>query len=137
MPAQPGKFVTDSSNHTTPVLYAEAEAGVPQLITSWESFKNRFGDFQDGNRILAHAVYGYFNNGGTRCWVARTKVPLVTANTKPVTDILALFEAIDEIALVAVPGATAVEIQNAVVVPVNPMNRAEEFKHYITDPDAA
>ncbi|MEP7301505.1 MAG: long-chain fatty acid--CoA ligase [Caldimonas sp.] len=26
---------------------------------------------------------------------------------------------------------------NAVVVPVNPMNRAEEFKHYITDPDTA
>ncbi len=25
---------------------------------------------------------------------------------------------------------------DAVVVPVNPMNRAEEFKHYITDPDA-
>ena len=26
---------------------------------------------------------------------------------------------------------------NAVVVPVNPMNRAEEFKHYITDPDTS
>ena len=26
---------------------------------------------------------------------------------------------------------------NAVVVPVNPMNRAEELKHYITDPDAS
>ena len=25
---------------------------------------------------------------------------------------------------------------NAIVVPVNPMNRAEELKHYITDPDA-
>ncbi len=25
---------------------------------------------------------------------------------------------------------------NAVVVPVNPMNRSEELKHYITDPDA-
>ena len=25
---------------------------------------------------------------------------------------------------------------NAVVVPVNPMNRAEELKHYVTDPDA-
>ncbi|APW37877.1 long-chain fatty acid--CoA ligase [Rhodoferax koreense] len=25
---------------------------------------------------------------------------------------------------------------NAVVVPINPMNRAEELKHYITDPDA-
>jgi len=115
MPAQPGKFVTDSSNHTTPVPYTEAAAGVPQLITSWESFKNHFGDFQAGNRILAHAVYGYFNNGGTRCWVARTKVPTITANTTAVTDVLELFEAIDEIALVAVPGATAVEIQNAVV----------------------
>jgi fatty-acyl-CoA synthase len=26
---------------------------------------------------------------------------------------------------------------NAVVVPVNPMNRAEEFKHYITDPETS
>src|SRR6185436_5788065 len=25
---------------------------------------------------------------------------------------------------------------NAVVVPVNPMNKSEELKHYITDPDA-
>ena len=41
------------------------------LITSWEQFKNNFGDFQEGNRELAHAVYGFFNNGGTRCWVMR------------------------------------------------------------------
>ena len=46
----------------------------PQLITSFESFKNRFGKFEKdntGNKILAHAVYGFFNNGGTRCWVTR------------------------------------------------------------------
>ena len=30
----------------------------------------------------------------------------------------------------------AIQRANAVVVPVNPMNRAEELKHYITDPDA-
>ena len=30
----------------------------------------------------------------------------------------------------------AVQRADAVVVPVNPMNRAEELKHYITDPDA-
>ncbi len=29
----------------------------------------------------------------------------------------------------------AIQRANAVVVPVNPMNRAEELKHYITDPD--
>jgi len=123
MPAQPGKFVTDSLGrpvkdslgNVTPLFYATAEAGVPQLITSWESFKNRFGDFQEGNRILAHAVYGFFNNGGTRCWVARTDAPVAAANTAGVTDILALFEAIDEIALVVVPGATDVEIQSAVI----------------------
>ncbi len=32
--------------------------------------------------------------------------------------------------------AFAILRANAVVVPVNPMNRAEELKHYITDPDA-
>ena len=30
----------------------------------------------------------------------------------------------------------AVQRANAVVVPVNPMNRADEFGHYITDPQA-
>ena len=30
----------------------------------------------------------------------------------------------------------AILLADAVVVPVNPMNRAEELKHYITDPDA-
>ena len=33
-------------------------------------------------------------------------------------------------------GHFAILRANAVVVPVNPMNRAEELKHYITDPDA-
>ena len=32
--------------------------------------------------------------------------------------------------------ATAILRANAVVVPVNPMNRADEFSHYITDPRA-
>lgn len=115
MPPQPGKFVTDAQDHLIPVLYTVAPAGKPQLITSWESFKNHFGDFQAGNRILAHAVYGFFNNGGTRCWVARLTVPLVAANTEAVTDALTTFDAIDEIALVAVPGATDAEIQSAVI----------------------
>jgi phage tail sheath protein FI len=123
MPPQPGKFVTDSLGrpvkdslgNVTPILYTVAPAGVPQLLTSWESFKNHFGDFQTGNRILAHAVYGFFNNGGTRCWVARTTVPLVDANATAVTGILEAFEAIDEIALVLAPGATDAGIQTAVI----------------------
>lgn len=123
MPAQPGKFVVDSLGqpvkdslgNPTSIRYEVAEAGDPQLITSWESFKNHFGDFQDGNRILAHAVYGFFNNGGTRCWVTRIDAEPVAENTTDVTDALAAFEAIDEIALVAVPGATDAEIHSAVI----------------------
>ncbi len=123
MPAQPGKFVSDSLGrpikdslgNLTPILYTVAAAGEPQLITSWEGFKARFGDFQTGNRTLAHAVYGFFNNGGTRCWVARIAAAPATASATAYTNALAVFEGIDEIALVAVPGGTDAAIQSAVI----------------------
>ncbi len=120
MPPQPGQFernaageiVLDEEGNPTPIPYTVAPADEPQLITSWEKFKNTFGDFQEGNKTLAHAVYGFFNNGGTRCWVTR-----VTDDTDAtaVTNALAGFMAIDEIALVAVPGALDVDIQGALL----------------------
>ena len=112
MPPKPGEFEqdesgamqTDESGEPIPVLYEVAETGVPHLVTSWEGFKVKFGDFQEGNKILAHAVYGFFNNGGTRCWVVR-----VGANGLPTSpgDELTLLEPIDEIAIVAMPGAVS------------------------------
>lgn len=43
----------------------------PQPVNSWLEFCQKFGDgIQGGNQYLAHAIYGFFNNGGTRCWVA-------------------------------------------------------------------
>lgn len=95
-----------------PVAYTLADAGEPTLVTSWEQFKNHFGDVQAGNRILAHAVYGFFNNGGTRCWVARV-VDAEAANA--VQGVLDQFAAIDEIALVAAPGITDPAIQGAII----------------------
>lgn len=71
MPLKPGRSTKSTPTDNPDDFYALAPAGVPQLITSWESFKNSFGDIQDGNRVLAGAVYGFFNNGGTRCWVVR------------------------------------------------------------------
>jgi len=120
MPPQPGRFVSDSLGNPvkdslgnlTPLTYTVATAGEPQLVTSWEGFKTRFGDFQAGNSTLAHAVYGFFNNGGTRCWVARLGAAL---DPTGVTDALAAFEAIDEIALVAVPGAADAAIHSALI----------------------
>jgi phage tail sheath protein FI len=42
----------------------------PTLVTSWAQFTRNFGDFVEGY-YLAHAVYGYFQNGGGACYVVR------------------------------------------------------------------
>jgi uncharacterized protein len=96
---------------------AIAPIGEPQLITSWEEFKNSFGDLIPENKnlkqgVLAHAVYGFFNNGGTRCWVLRVAKDTDLAN---LSEELLKFEPIDDITIVAVPGATQPEQQNAII----------------------
>ncbi|WP_026425203.1 phage tail sheath family protein [Actinokineospora inagensis] len=42
----------------------------PTLVTNWGQFTQTFGDFVDGG-YLAQAVFGYFLNGGTTCYVVR------------------------------------------------------------------
>jgi uncharacterized protein len=86
---------------TSPQL---ATAGMPVLCTTFSDFRKSFGDFSldAGQRSLAHAVYGFFNNGGTRCYVAR-----VTADDAQVNAVLGRFATIDEIAIVAAPGITS------------------------------
>jgi uncharacterized protein len=45
------------------------------LITNWSQFVKTFGDFKDCSVYLAHAVYGFFNNGGSRCFVVNVGAP--------------------------------------------------------------
>jgi uncharacterized protein len=40
------------------------------LVTNWSQFTQSFGDFVPGS-YLAHAVYGFFLNGGGSCYVVR------------------------------------------------------------------
>ncbi|AOY79949.1 phage tail sheath subtilisin-like domain-containing protein [Moorena producens JHB] len=120
MPEQPGQFqkddegnlVLDDEGNPVPAPYERATAGEPTLITSWEEFKTRFGDFQEGNKILAHAVYGFFFNGGSRCYVLR--VAAATEIDNPAEE-LEKFEAVDEITIVAVPGAIS-DIQHTAII---------------------
>jgi uncharacterized protein len=44
--------------------------GRPTMIANWTQFTDAFGEFAPG-AYLAHAVYGYFNNGGGLCYVVR------------------------------------------------------------------
>ena len=41
----------------------------PVLVTNWSTFVKTFGDFAQCSPHLAHAVYGFFNNGGSRCFI--------------------------------------------------------------------
>lgn len=51
-------------------LAARGPANTPTLVTNWSQFTQAFGEFVEGS-YLAHAVYGYFLNGGGACYVVR------------------------------------------------------------------
>jgi phage tail sheath protein FI len=113
MPLKPGKTGKKPNGDAEPNdFYALAPAGEPRLVTSWEEFKNNFGDIQAGNAKLAQAVYGFFNNGGTRCWVIGVAAETDLAE---LAGLIAKFKAIDEIAIVAAPGATTKAQQEALL----------------------
>jgi uncharacterized protein len=68
----------------------------PTLVTNWTQFTESFGDYVEGT-YLAHAVFGYFANGGTIAYVvrvgeeannnnARAALPAATSNGKEKTD---------------------------------------------------
>ena len=108
----PGK-VTITGNYRVdfPFFFPVKEKEV-KLCTSFAEFKKFFGDFSDDKkqRNLAHAVYGFFNNGGSRCYVMRVKQEDdITVET------LEAFEAIDEIAIVVAPGITNSVVRSAIV----------------------
>jgi uncharacterized protein len=78
--------------------YPQAVALTPKAVNSWTEFIQSFGDIQQGNQYLAQAVFGFFNNGGTRCWVAR-----VGNAGNDLTQALENLKSVDEVAIVAAP----------------------------------
>jgi hypothetical protein len=113
----------------------------PVFVTNWSQFVKTFGDFQNSD-YLAHAVYGFFNNGGGRCFVLNVsgdesaaaddgkgkkdkkedKAPASKAalyigqdNGPGARTGLKAFEAIDEINIVCAPGQTDPAVQDAVL----------------------
>ncbi len=91
--------------------FSPVTASDVKLCTNFNEFKKHFGDFStdEKQKQLAHAVYGFFNNGGSRCYVSR-----VTTRAE-IPGVLEKFEAIDEIALVAAPGIYDKSTRSAIV----------------------
>ena len=73
-------------------------ANAPTLVTNWGQYVDTFGALEQGGRrnphmdgaFLSHAVYGYFNNGGGRCYVVRVVPSDGAAAPKPAAVTLAL-----------------------------------------------
>lgn len=89
-----------------------------KFCASFSEYVGKFGSFSaddpdkppgeakyPGHRALTNAVYGFFKNGGTRCFVARVNGRILDdVNIGSVNKALADFESIDAIAIVAAPG---------------------------------
>jgi phage tail sheath protein FI len=111
MPFRPGRPLNPESPVAADFFELAAE-NEPQLVTSFDQFKTRFGDFHTANKTLAHAVFGFFVNGGTRAWVVRVDD---LDNATGVEKALKKLEAIDEVAIVAAPGALKKPVRLQVV----------------------
>ncbi|WP_457644548.1 phage tail sheath subtilisin-like domain-containing protein [Persephonella sp.] len=106
----------------------------PTLITSWAEFISKFGRYvqekedlsdqeeeEKRNKLnLSSSVYGFFQNGGKRCYIVRVSntdaTSIIGTDGGPGnrTGIHSLKE-IDEISIVAAPGITDKGVQKAII----------------------
>jgi len=78
----PGVYVEEVASGSRPIegvgtsvaafvgLAAKGPVNEPTLVSNWTQFTDQYGDFVE-NSYLAHAVYGWFLNGGGNCFVVR------------------------------------------------------------------
>ena len=83
-------------------------------IPNWTEFVRQYVPVGSTSTPLSHAVRGFFDNGGTLCYVCNTgDGPIIGGGRDPVgLDVLAT---IDEIAIVAAPGQTGAEVYDALL----------------------
>ncbi len=79
----PGVYVEEKSSGVKPIegvgtstgafvgIAEKGPVGEANLIANWTQFVNKYGAFND-KAYLAYAVYQFFAEGGTRCYVVRT-----------------------------------------------------------------
>lgn len=129
--AKEGKKVSFKPGHGSVIrpyilktFVIDADSCDTKLCTNFSEYTQLFGSFSaddsdkkpgqalhPGHRALTHAVYGFFKNGGTRCFVARIKPAapdsIDPANPNDIDRTLTAFESIDELAIIAAPGLEA------------------------------
>lgn len=75
-------------------------------VNNWSEFRSEFVPERSGTSTpLSHAVYGFFQNGGNRCYVVNVGADeaITSGEGRQGLDLL---EEVDEVAIVAAPGFT-------------------------------
>ncbi|MCI0394186.1 MAG: phage tail sheath subtilisin-like domain-containing protein [Chloroflexi bacterium] len=94
---------------------ATARVNEAVAINNWSQFVREFIPEGSASTALSHAVYGFFQNGGSRCYVVNVGAdqPISGGGRKRAG--LDVLEEIDEVAIVAAPGYTDVVSYEAVI----------------------
>jgi uncharacterized protein len=75
-----------------------------RAINNWSEFVKEFTSEDAKSTPLSHAVYGFFNNGGRRCYVVNVGIGGQVSGGGRKRTGLEVLESIDEIAIIAIPG---------------------------------
>jgi phage tail sheath protein FI len=70
----------------------------PRALNNWSEFLREFGGENPKSTDLSHAVFGFFQEGGSRCFAVNI------GEAKTLGKGLATLESLDEVAIVAAPG---------------------------------
>ncbi len=102
------------------VAKSQFNANRAVFVSSWADFVSKYGVYSDSAPYLAPALYSFFANGGKRCYVVgvweNSDTALKGSDGGPGkrTGLEALKE-VDEVSILAVPGATSKAVQQAMI----------------------
>ncbi len=95
---------TTTAAFVGPAPYQEGRPHEAVAINSWQQFLKVFTRPDTPGNALSRAVYGFFLNGGRRCFVVNTgDSPRLTGGTRR-REGLEVLEAVSEVAMVCAPG---------------------------------
>ena len=83
-------------------------------INNWAQFIREFVPEGAESTDLSHAVYGFFQNGGSRCYVVNVGDGTIAGGGRQRAG-LEVLEEVDEVAIVAAPGYTDAASYDAVL----------------------
>lgn len=130
IPAAPGVYVKEEPGGARPISAvgsnvaafvgaapdARARLGEAVAVNSWSEFVKYFASGENaGGTHLSRGVWGFFANGGGRCYIVNHPEGQAIEGGGRRRSGLELLDAVDEVAIVAAPGYTGVQNYEALL----------------------